>query len=186
MIASFAFVFGLLSLASALPLDKRIVPTSQCTTIATGFLKTTNGHKLNLDASNKLSYSASGLEVDVQNCQPNFGRYDGTNGTPTEGHLVVKSTGKCLSLQTPYSGPPFTVTVDDCYYVDDSGSTFSNFIRQSDGTILFAGNTQEDGSYHFFQNQCAAGTYGVSGTATSGIATLQCSTDANIVALKLF
>ncbi len=55
------------------------------------------------------------------------------------GHIVVKSTGKCLSLKPGFTGPPFAVTVDDCYYSDDSGQTFSNFVKQSDGKIYFVG-----------------------------------------------
>ena len=58
---------------------------------------------------------------------------------PLIGHLVVKSTGKCLSLVVQGEGPPFTVTSSKCYYSDDSGQVFSNVVRKQDGDIYFAG-----------------------------------------------
>ncbi len=55
------------------------------------------------------------------------------------GHLVVKSSGKCLNLRMPYNSPPFAVVPVSCYYSDDSGQTFSNVIRKRNGKMYFVG-----------------------------------------------
>ncbi|KAF8327601.1 uncharacterized protein EI90DRAFT_1771352 [Cantharellus anzutake] len=128
MFTPVAFLLCLLTLVTASPIEKRIVPISKST-----------GHKLSLSSHNVLSFGKKDLHVDFQSCQPNFGHWDGKNSTPVGGHLVVKSTGKCLTIKTPYTSPPFTVTTEPCYYSDDSGQTFSNFIEGNGRKIYFVG-----------------------------------------------
>jgi len=174
MIAPIAFLLFLITLTTASPVAKRIVPISVCKTVATGTLSTANGHNLLL-SSNILTYGKKGVKVEFQSCQPNFGHWNGTNNSPVGGHLVVKSTGKCLSIQEGQSAPPFTVTSSKCYYSDDSGQVFSNVIRKHNGDIFFAGVTQRDGSIIYFGSQCKHGFFGVSGSPTHGTAKLECA-----------
>ena len=63
--------------------------------------------------------------------------------TVFSGHIYVPSAKKCLSAK-PNSegssgGPPFFFGLDDCYYSDDSGQVFSNFVKQSNGAIYYVG-----------------------------------------------
>ncbi|KAF8327606.1 uncharacterized protein EI90DRAFT_3067407 [Cantharellus anzutake] len=150
-----------------------LVKVSKCTTVASGILKTTTGHNVSL-SSDVLTFDTNGMEVEFQSCQPNFGNFNGTNGSPVGGHLRVKSNGECLSLLSPLTNPPFAVVSAPCYDSDDSGQTFLNVVRQSDGRIYFVGNTQVNGSWTFFHSQCLSGYFGPSGIPTSGDVQLNC------------
>jgi len=179
----FAFLLAMISIAAASPIDRRIVPTSVCTTIASGTLRTTNGQNVHF-ADNTLTYGSTALEVEFQSCQPNFGGYDGQGGRPVGGHIYVPSTEKCLTIAS--GAPiPFTVSQQTCETVDDSRQTFSNFIQQSDGKIYYVGNTQVDGSLIFHGDVCPSGYFGAVSSATSGTAKLHCVNDSHVVGFNI-
>jgi len=122
-----------------------------------------NGHTMQI-VNGELVYGGS-LQVEFQSCQPNFGQFDGNNGAPvggkplgfpyldsftilltnnsSSGHIFVPSVGKCLTANPNSSGssggPPFTFGLSDCYYSDDSGQVFSNFVKKSNGKIYYVG-----------------------------------------------
>jgi len=188
MIAPITLVFGLFSLASAGPINE-IVPVEQCNTIATGKLGTSGSANLTqfgLSKDNILTFGESPLEVEFQSCQPNFGHFDGQDGRPTGGHIVVSSTGQCLTLNPDYAEPPYTFTVADCYFSDDSGQEASAFVQKSDGSIYFVGNTQADGSQNWHADTCRTGYFGVITSAKSGPVEFGCyEGDDKDVALNL-
>jgi hypothetical protein len=169
--------------AAPINLAERIVPISVCTTtIAKGTLRSTTGHDLHF-VGGDLSFGGS-LQVEFNSCQPNFGGFDGKDGRPVGGHIYVPSQGKCLTTST-VKGPPFTFSLAECEYSDDSSQTFSNFVKQSDGKIYYVGGTQVDGSYIFEGNVCASGYFGVSSSQSSGTAKFQCVNDGHIVGLNI-
>jgi len=83
------------------------------------------------------------------------------------------------------STPPFKVEETDCYFSDDSGQTFSQFIKQSDGKIYFVGGNQADGSYIYYGDVCSSGYFGVSSSATSGTTGFSCVNDGHIIGLNI-
>jgi len=70
-------------------------------------------------------------------------QYNFTDQYSSPGHIYVPSVGKCLTANPDSNGssggPPFTFGLSDCYYSDDSGQVFSNFVKQSDGKIYYVG-----------------------------------------------
>jgi hypothetical protein len=161
----------------------RDVPTSKCTTIASGQLKTTNGHTFEY-ATSELRFGGS-LEVEFQSCQPNFGGYDGKDGRPIGGHIYVPEAKKCLTAYPSNTGPPFKFNLDNCYFSDDSGQVYSNFIKQSDGKIYYVGINQADGSEIFWGDECSSGYFGVSSSATSGVAEFSCVNNGHVIGLTI-
>jgi len=180
--APLAFVLAALSLVEASPIAKRDVPISNCTTIATGNLRTTNGQTFQLSGG-QLVFGGS-LQVEFQSCQPNFGLFDGQNGTPVGGHIYIPSTQQCLTVPT-IGTVPFTVGQQPCEFSDDSRQVFTNFVKQSDGKIYYVGGTQADGSYIWHSDVCSSGYFGVSSSATSGAAELACVNDGHIIGLNI-
>ncbi|KAF8315018.1 hypothetical protein DL93DRAFT_2167053 [Clavulina sp. PMI_390] len=174
-----------LAAVQAAPLNRRIVGTEKCTTVATGNLRTSKGVELGFVGST-LEFGGP-LEVEFQSCTPNFGGYTGTDNTPIEGHIYIPSTGKCLTTNsaTSASGPPFVFEQDDCYYSDDSGQFSSSFIKQSDGSIYYAGVTQADGSIIAWGDVCKSGYFGVLSTQTDGVATMSCVDNGDIIGLNI-
>ncbi|KAF8318681.1 hypothetical protein DL93DRAFT_2095057 [Clavulina sp. PMI_390] len=172
-----------LTAVQAAPLDRRIVPTENCTTVATGNLRTTNGHTFQLSGG-ELKFGGS-LAVEFQSCTPNFGGYTGANGTPIEGHIYVPSTKQCLTANPTSSGPPFTFGTAACYYSDDSGQYASSFIKQSDGKIYYVGVTQADGSVIAYGDVCKSGYFGVLSSTTSGVASFSCVNDGHVIGLNI-
>ncbi|KAF9509636.1 hypothetical protein BS47DRAFT_1384303 [Hydnum rufescens UP504] len=179
----FVFFLAIISIVAASPIDRRDVPTSICTTIASGTLRTTNGHNVHF-VDDTLTFGSAPLAVEFQSCQPNFGRYDGQDGRPIGGHIYVPSTKKCLTIAS--GAPiPFTVSQQPCETVDDSRQTFSNFIKQSDDKIYYVGNTQVDGSTIFHGDVCPSGYFGPVSSATSGTAALHCVNDPHVVGFNI-
>lgn len=169
------------------PIDKRDVPISKCTKIAEGPLRTANGHTLQI-ANGELVYGGS-LHVEFQSCQPNFGQFDGNNGTPVGGHIYVPSVGKCLTANPDSSGssggPPFTFGLSDCYYSDDSGQVFSNFVKKSNGKIYYVGTTQADRDNIFWGSVCPSGFFGVPSRTKSGPVKFSCIDHGHVVGLNI-
>ncbi len=109
---------------------------------------------------------------------------------PNPGHIVVQSTGKCVTLKPGSTEPPFLFTVADCYGNDDSGQEASNFVQEQDGPIYFVGtwvldqhtflfhgcswsilrlcSTQADGSQNWHSDICHSGYFGAFDAKTSG------------------
>ncbi|KAF8319416.1 hypothetical protein DL93DRAFT_2075083 [Clavulina sp. PMI_390] len=170
--------------------SERDVPTSVCTTIDTGILKTSlvpysTAPHLHF-VKNTLSFGGH-LTVEFQSCQPNFGHYDGSayDIHLTGGHLFVPSTGLCLTAKSLVDGPPFQFEEATCEYTDDSRQTFQQFVRQDDGIIYYAGNSQADGSTVFFGDQCALGQFGIDRTQTSGTVEFQCTNIETTIGIRL-
>ncbi|KAF8313807.1 hypothetical protein DL93DRAFT_1119570 [Clavulina sp. PMI_390] len=164
-------VLSALAIVHASPLT---VGVEKCTTVSTGNLKTTNGHDLHL-VNDVLKFGSS-LAVEFRRCTPNFGGY---SGDTVEGHLYIPSTKKCLTLKGT-GGPPFKFGQAACYYSDDSGQVSSSFIKKKDGSIFFVGDSTADGSIVYYGNKCKSGTFGVSSSATSGVAKFKCVDDGAI------
>lgn len=173
----------LAAVTQAAPLDRRIVPVEKCVTVASGNLRTTNGHTFSFK-NNELVFGGS-LAVEFQQCTPNFGRYGNSTTDNVSGHIYIPSTKKCLTAKPSSTGPPFTFTQDTCYYSDDSGQIYSSFLKQVDNKIYYIGTTQADHSANFWGDKCGSGAFGVWSNVTSGIAQFECTVLQHTVGLNI-
>ena len=131
-----------------------------------------------------------------------------TNFSLAAGHIYIPSLEQCLGV--PESGSaPYELVPSPCYFSDDSGSIFTNFVSEADGTISFVRGsvvsvpfrrhkllnifhsfgcapyrTQKDtGSID--PATCASGFFGVLDFLTDGPAAVHCTSEPRIIGLKI-
>jgi len=156
-------------------LNIRDVPISSCNASSTAGLLTANrtsvGNQGNqgffFNNDNILEFdtnSTDALDVVFEPCVPNFGRFNTTGDGPIEGHLFLPDLNKCLGVADA-GLPIYNLSAIDCTFSDDSSQVFLSWV-QTNGSFLFAGGTQADGSN--FQGSNLPGAANCSGLGFFG------------------
>ncbi|KZT39278.1 hypothetical protein SISSUDRAFT_1128222 [Sistotremastrum suecicum HHB10207 ss-3] len=187
-------VLSSLVLAAPASLHQRDVPISICNTTLTGLLAanaSSNPLAFSIDDQSQLVFNASSnevLNVAFQPCTPNFGHFNTTGNDTVEGHIFLPDLQQCLGVAS-LEGPTLQLAAVDCPISDDSSQGFVSWV-QTNGSFLFAGVTQADGSIIQGTNLPGAanctgfGFFGfpstASGVPADGPVTLECANNADV------
>jgi len=189
------------TLARPLPPARRIVGIEYCALLTVGYLSggATFSNPQNFflwpdtDGVQQLYYGGSdGLEVEFQQCDPNFEDIP-QNATLVTGHMYVPYLDACLAADLSTGTPPYTLTAQPCYYSDDSGQVYQQWwmVDGASGVeYLWAGVTDnlgdvEDG------NVCPSGTFGYAAgddtatPSTDGLTQVVCISGADVQAFRI-
>ncbi|KAF8338941.1 uncharacterized protein EI90DRAFT_2431433 [Cantharellus anzutake] len=137
--AAFSVLIAYLACVAA---DLVVVPSTLCTTVSSGILRTATGRVLNFGFTGNspvLRFGAgNGMAAEFHSCRPNWGGFNGQGRKATGGHLVITSTHKCLSWRST-TARKLKIEQRPCSMLADRSQLTQNFVRESDGSIYFAG-----------------------------------------------
>ncbi|KAB5593211.1 putative effector protein [Ceratobasidium theobromae] len=174
----------------------RDVPTETCTKRTSGYLTGKGGQKFAISKDGKhvvyagSSSTSSGLEVEFQECNPNFTQWSKPGNGPHVGHIYVPAVGKCLHVPSYEAGNTYSLLLDKCYYSHDS-SQFALYFMQDGSNYYWSGATTSDGSsIQGKEDGCKSGLYGYQGAVhgaakKSGQATVACNSNPNVMAFMI-
>ncbi|CAE7213369.1 unnamed protein product [Rhizoctonia solani] len=178
--------------ALALPLSERDVGIEKCTKRTSGYLSGSGNQKFAISKDGKhVVYAGSGkggLEVEFQECTPNFTKYPNSGDGPYVGHIYVPKVKKCLHV--PSYNETYQLLLEDCYYSEDSGQFAYSFLQKG-SNYYWSGATYGDGSLiQGADSGCTEGLYGYQGNAcgpvrTKGYSAVACASGSDVKAFNI-
>ncbi|CAE6370103.1 unnamed protein product [Rhizoctonia solani] len=173
--------------ALAFPLSKRDVGVEKCTKRTSGYLTGAANQKFVISKDGKhvvyVAPGKGGLEVEFQECTPNFTKYPNSGDGPYVGHIYVPKVKKCLHV--PSYNETYQLLLEDCYYSEDSGQFAYSFLQKG-SNYYWSGATFGDGSLiQGKESGCTEGLYGYQGSGygsarTEGYAAVACASDSDV------
>ncbi|KAJ1302607.1 hypothetical protein OPQ81_002924 [Rhizoctonia solani] len=187
------------AVALSLPLSERDVPVEKCTKRASGYLTGPGNQKFVIAKDGKhVVYAGSagpqskkrGLEVEFQECTPNFTKYPNSGDGPYVGHIYVPKVDKCLHVPSYNPNTTYQLLLEDCYYSSDSGQFAYSFLQKG-SDYYWSGATFGDGSLVQGEDTgCTKGLYGYQGeedgkARTKGYSTVACASGSGVKTFKI-